>query len=325
MAEAPFTIMAAGCDLPGRPAELSPDEAAARRGVKSGLCWMHILAHDELETTRFLVDELGFRPLDVQLTFDPLSTADVHDRDDVLFVEVPAAVPGSDGEEYVEVGFFLSKGSLVSVSTAPVPVLLQRFEEWKGRTVRKGETAAGILHDVLDAIVDGYFPISDSIQAEIDELEDLIYEGRQMDVRMALRIKQRLLGFRRRIAPIRDGVNALLRRNHDLVPRDLWPYFHDVYDHALRLVEVTDLARDIVSTILDAHLGIVSNRLSEIMRFLAAISTILMSVTLISSVYGMNFRHMPELNQPWGYAAALIFMATVGLVEWLLFKRKKWV
>lgn len=100
------------------------------------------------------------------------------------------------------------------------------------------------------------------------------------------------------------------------------PYFQDVYDHTIRILEQVDLSRDMLATILDTRLNVISNRLNEVMKMLTVAATILMSVTLVSSVYGMNFRFMPELESPWGYPLALLSMVLIALGEIWVFRRK---
>lgn len=325
MEQGAYSLVAARSELPGRPRLVGFEEAIEGRFASKGLTWIKVLCHDPVETTRTLVETFQLRPLEVEMALDPRQTADVHEHDDVLFVEIPAAMADSGGVAYHEVGMFLGRNFLLTVSSVEIPSIDRRFELWAASQVGKAETSAGILHGVLDAIVDGYFPVSDALQEELEDVEEWIFAGKQLDTRQVLRLKKRLLLFRRRIAAIRDALNVLLRRDSGLVPKALWLYYHDVYDHALRLAETTDLARDIVSSILDTQVSITSNRLNEVMRFLAAVSTILMSVTLISGIYGMNFVHMPELDKPWAYPAVLVLMAIVGSAIWYAFRRRGWV
>lgn len=322
---APYTLLAAKANGKTLDVGLAAVECEIAIEKKSEIVWVHVIAHDIEATRKLLVDQFKLREREVDLALDPETIADVHDRPEVLFVEIPVAIRENGSEKYSQIGLFLGSKFLISVSLEDVAAVRKRFEIWSQRVGSVKITAAGILHGLIDAIVDSYFPVSDEIQDEVELLEDELFEGKRLDIRDALRLKQRMLAFRRHVAPMRDAVNAMLRRDNDLVPNELWPYFHDVYDHTLRLVELTDLDRDILSSILDAHLNIVNNRLNEVMRFLAAVSTILMSISVISGVYGMNFVHMPELAKPWAYPAVLALMAVTALVEWLLFKRKGWL
>ncbi len=287
--------------------------------------WIHVIASDATAAQSSLVSKYGLRDLEVSLSLDPNQTADIHDHKDMLFVEVPMVTRIDESEQYSEIGIFLTKGWIISVSIDDDPIIRKRFSQWLLEPLPKKEVAAGILYGLLDAIVDSYFPIADAMQEEMSDIEDRLYDGTTDQIREALEHKRRLLLLRRKIAPVRDVVNSLLRRNHDLIPSELWPYFHDLFEQVARTLDLIDLSRDMLSSMLDAHLTIASNRLNEVMKFLAVISTILMSISVISGIYGMNFKFMPELGQKWGYPFALGLMVVVSTYEFLYFRRKGWI
>ncbi|MDW8364157.1 MAG: magnesium/cobalt transporter CorA, partial [Myxococcales bacterium] len=191
---------------------------------------------------------------------------------------------------------------------------------------RVGRTPAHLLHLLLDAIVDEYFPIADTLEEKADDLEEAIFAGDgSVQVADILRVKRRLLELRQHITPLRDILNALLRRDVELIPDEVVPYLQDVYDHTLRVAELADINRDILAGVLDAHLSVTSHRLNEVMRILTVISTLLMSAALIAGIYGMNFEFMPELRWKAGYPFAGAMMVLVALIELYIFRRKGWI
>jgi magnesium transporter len=319
-------IWGASCNTSNRPKKVFHDEAIQAALSRTGLTWIHIIVSDHAAATHLLEQRFQFHPFQVRDALADGDRADVVDTQSSLFVTLPAVVSGDEEEQYHEVAVFMDQSSVVSVARFDLPVLRRRFEQWVSREIPESETTAGILHGIVDAVVDDYFPVADRLQDELDALEDAVF-NRNGGINMedALGLKRRLLDFRRRVTPLRDVTNSLMRRDSEVLPPSLWPYFHDLYDQTLRLLETIDLDRDILTSIIDAHLTVVSNRLNEVMRFMTAISTMLMSVTLIASIYGMNFRHIPELEQWWGYPAALGTMAVIALVEYFLFKRKGWL
>lgn len=131
--------------------------------------------------------------------------------------------------------------------------------------------------------------------------------------------------MRRHLTPLRDVVNTLLRRDVTLVPQAAKPYFQDIYDHVLRLTELIDLNRDILTTVLDAQLNIASNRLNEVMRVMTVLATLLMTGALVAGIYGMNFEFMPELHWRMGYPFAIGLMVVISLIELALFRWKKYI
>jgi magnesium transporter len=124
---------------------------------------------------------------------------------------------------------------------------------------------------------------------------------------------------------MRDILNALLRRDIRLIPVETKPYFQDVLDHVLRLSEVQDMNRETLAALLDVHLSQVSNNLNLVVKKMTVVATVLMVMTLIAGIYGMNFRFMPELQWRLGYPFALGLMGLSAVVALAVFKRVKWL
>ncbi len=311
---------------PGAPVLL--DEAGALETFSrgEGMVWVDVEAREAKAALHLLTERFGFHPLAVEDALSPYERPALQRYDGVLFLAAHAVHQQDGKEAYQEVGFFLGEHFLVTVHTEPVPLIDHWLERWTAQPERVGKTPAHLLHMLLDAIVDEYFPIGDTLEEKADDLEDAIFTGNSsVQIADILQVKRRLLELRQHITPLRDILNALLRRDVELIPDEVVPYLQDVYDHTLRIAELADLNRDILAGVLDAHLSVVSNRLNEVMRILTVISTILMSAALIAGIYGMNFAHMPELQWKAGYPFAGAMMVLVGVVEWYIFKRKGWV
>jgi magnesium transporter len=179
---------------------------------------------------------------------------------------------------------------------------------------------------LLDAIVDGYFPIVDQISDRIEDLESLIFDHYRREVQEQIfALKKDLLAVRRVLAPERDMMNVLLRPGSPVFGEATVAYFQDVYDHILRIMDAVDTDRDLLSSALDAFLSVTSNRLNQTMKTLTASSIILMTMTLVAGVYGMNFVHMPELDWKLGYAWALGVMVALGAGLIVVFRRIDWI
>ena len=303
------------------------DEAEAVAAVKSGkgLVWLHVQVIEREPAFAFLTQELGFNELHAEDALSDQERPAAHEGDDTLFMVAPAVHASDLGFHYVEIAIFVGKSFIVTVATEESPLIAEWMERWKKSPQLVGRTAPLLLHSLLDAIVDDYFPAADALEDDVDRLEERIYRGRSNIVTEALRVKRSLLQARRQITPIRDVLNALLRRDVALIPAEIKPHFQDVYDHTIRIAETIDITRDILGSIVDAHLSLVSNKLNEVMRFMTVIATILMSLSLIAGIYGMNFRLMPELEWRWGYAFALGLMLLVALIEYAIFKKKGWL
>lgn len=289
------------------------------------LTWALVHVDDPEGTGRFLVDKLGFHPSEVHDALSDLERPALRQREDGVFLVAPVVRQEEEGEAFTEVAFFLGEDYLVTVNPGVAPVLNEWLERWQRHPDEVGPSPAHLVHGLLDAIVDDYFPVVDSLQDTLDELENQIFEGRRFDVREGLALKRRLLELRRRVAPLRDVINGLLRRDIQFVPAEVRVLLQDVYDHTMRLLENLDVNRDILSSILDAHLTVTSNRLNEVMKFLAVVSTILMTNALIAGIYGMNFVVMPELKWLLGYPFAILLMTVLSAAEWIYFRRRGWV
>ncbi|HEV2904217.1 MAG TPA: CorA family divalent cation transporter, partial [Pyrinomonadaceae bacterium] len=137
--------------------------------------------------------------------------------------------------------------------------------------------------------------------------------------------KKKLLYLRRAITPLRDVFNTLLRREQPIFPRETHVYFQDVYDHLIRVADNIDTLRDMLSSTMDAYLSVSGNRMNKVMKRLTSVSTILMSVTLIAGIYGMNFVFMPELRWRYGYVFALLSIVAVGLALYAYLKKVDWL
>lgn len=313
--------------LPDQPAcPLQEPEALEVFSRRQGLLWADICAHDIASTAELLIHRLGFHPLAVEDALSPYERPALQQYDGVLFLSAYTVQSADEEEAYAEIAFFVGEHFLVTVHAQPMPLLEHWLMRWEAHPAKIGKTSAHLLHLLLDAIVDEYFPVGDTLEEKADELEDAIFSGNgRVQVADILRVKRRLLELRQHITPLRDVLNALLRRDVEIIPDEVVPYLQDVYDHALRIAELVDVNRDIIAGVLDAHLSVVSNRLNEVMRILTVISTILMSAALIAGIYGMNFIHMPELQWRAGYPFAGTLMVLVGVVEWYIFRRKGWI
>lgn len=283
-----------------------------------------VFAKDIAKTTDYLREELGFDSLAVEDALSAFERPAMYEYKEHLFLVVPSIAHHDGDEKYAEIAVFMGEHYLVAVAYEEAPVLDFWFKRQELAKSSKSTSIAFTLHSLLDAVVDGYFPVCDDIEEAVDTLEDQVFAGVDSIVPQALRLKRRLLNLRQRVTPIRDVINGLLRRDVDFLPKEVLPFLQDVYDHTLRVAEIVDINRDIIAGVLDAHLAQVSNSLNVSMRILTVMATFLMTASLIAGIYGMNFKFMPELNQTWGYPFAYLLMAILGFAEWVYFKRKGW-
>lgn len=188
--------------------------------------------------------------------------------------------------------------------------------------------AGYLLHQILDRIVDYYSPVLDDFDNRIDELEAKIFEGRSSNNEMLsdiMNIKRSVLRLRRISVKQMEILLRISRGEFDLIAPALLPFYRDIYDHIVRVTDLAESYRDLITGLLDAHLSVVSNRLNEVMKVLTIFSAIMMPLTFIVGVYGMNFDNMPELHSRFGYFIVLGVMAVVASGMLLFFWKRGWL
>lgn len=181
-----------------------------------------------------------------------------------------------------------------------------------------------ILYEIADLIVDEYLALLDDSAEDIARVESLVLERPEPPVlRKIFQLKRRLIDFRRAASGMRDVLNAIIRREAGLVGDDLDPYFRDVYDHLVRVVDLVETHRDLLTGSLDIYLSAVANRTNEVMKVLTIYGTLAIPLVIITGFFGMNL-HLPWTNNPQGvwYASALMVISI--FVVLLYFKRKRW-
>lgn len=200
----------------------------------------------------------------------------------------------------------------------------ERLRGGKGRLRKRG--ADYLAYALVDSIVDNYFPVLEFFGDRLEHLEeDLVNRPSPQVLKELYHVKRALLQIRRAVWPIRDIVGSLSKLETNLITDATDLYLRDLYHHVIELIDILENYREIQSGMLDIYLSSLSNRMNSIMQFLAIITTIFMPLTFIAGVYGMNFKHMPELNSQWGYPLTLIGMGVVvlGMVGW--FRKKRWI
>jgi magnesium transporter len=183
-----------------------------------------------------------------------------------------------------------------------------------------------IFHLVLDELVDDYAPVVDRVATRLDRLEVEVFRDPSPKVLgHMLRLKRMAIGLRKTLVLEREVLARLIRGEFKLVAPGEVAYYRNVFDHLVRYTELIDGAREMVSDLMQTHLAAVSNRLNEIMKVLAMISTVILPMTLISGIYGMNFKHMPELEWLYGYPMSIGLMVVTAIGAFSLFRWKKWL
>ncbi len=280
-------------------------------------------------------DENDLDCLETEFRLHPLAMEDVRHRHQRPKLE---KYPGHDfvvayTAALQEVDIFVGRSWVVSVRERDkrgpawaVDGVLNRFEKTRPDHVGPGF----LLYVLLDELVDGWFTVTEATQDDIEELENRIFgdldDDQDLSVQQAMfDTRRRLLTFRRAIAPLREVVGSLMRREVEWIDAATATNLQDVYDHILRAVDHLDSQRELLDNAVDAHLSISSNQMNRAMERMTAWGAILLGSTLVAGIYGMNFEHMPELRWRLGYPFALGLMLGVTIVGYRAFRRRDWL
>jgi magnesium transporter len=297
------------------------------RADDGNVVWVDVLDPNDADFSR-LAEEFEFHPLsieDCQKTHQRPKVEEYRGYYFIVLYEV--SLVGEKQElELRELNIFLGKNYVVSVHSQPLRAIDTTARLWPIWLDREDSSAGLLAYLLMDAVVDDYNPLLDALSDRLDELEDRIFGvfDPQVIEEIFLR-KKELLFLRRRIAPLRDVFNILLRREQPIFPHEMRVYFQDVFDHLIRVTDLVDTLRDVIGSTMDAYLSVSGNRMNMVMKRLTSMSAILMSVTLIAGIYGMNFDLMPELKWRYGYVVALSSMVGIGLVLYVFFRKIKWL
>jgi magnesium transporter len=311
------------------------DAAEAERALRdrTGTVWIDIDDPGEDDRT-FLADRFGLHGLSLEDIEHRDQRPRVEAYDGYRFVSLrPLSLASDDGEMQVaEVHAIVARDVFVTLRYPP----LFDVEVVRRRLLARPDLAAtgtgGMTYVLFDAVVDEQLDIVDRLEHEVEELEELVFEHRpgmgeqELDVvrRRFHALRVNLAVFRRHVAPLRRAVEAL-HEDRDLVGPELVPYYRDLADHILRGLDFQDNVRDVLTSLVEVRMTQQANDLNEVMKRLSAWAGIILVPTLIAGIYGMNFRHMPELDWTFGYPLALVAMAGSALGLWLTFRRQGWL
>jgi len=200
----------------------------------------------------------------------------------------------------------------------------ERLRQGKGRLRKMG--ADYLAYALLDAVVDHYFVVLESLGERVEALEEeLVGDPSQATLHRIHALKREMIFLRKSVWPLREVVAKLERAESELIKESTEIFFRDVYDHTIQVIDNIETFREMLSGMLETYLSSVSNRMNRVMKVLTIIATIFIPLTFLAGVYGMNFEHMPELKWRYGYFLVWGVMIALGAGMAIAFKRKKWL
>lgn len=308
---------------------LSEEELAAVCPLVSQVTWVNVEGVGEVPLLQRIADCFAIHPLVVEDIVNTDQRPKAEEYDSYLYIVVKMlTLQPAGGTAFEQVSLVLGPDYLLTFQEGldgdPFGPLRERLRSGKGRLRSQG--ADYLAYGLLDTIVDNYFLVLESLGERIESLEEEVMGApTPTTLRDIYRLKRELLFLHRSVWPLREVVNGLIRRESPLIRETTIVYLRDLYDHTIQVVETLETLRDMVSGMLDIYLSSVSNRMNGIMKVLTIIATIFMPLTFIAGLYGMNFKHMPELELTWGYPAVLLLMVVITLGMIVFFRKKRWL
>ena len=306
-------------------AEVSPHEISELIAQKDTFVWLD-LQDPQAEDIQLLRDEFKFHPLSIEDATRHHERPKLEAFENYYLMVFYTLQYGEAARQLSSqsIGLFIGPNYIVSVHQHPITTIDETIKRWQVNVAEFGGDGGALLYALLDAIVDDYFPVIDQLAERVEQIEEQIFERFSEDaLQLVFSLKRDLLGVRRVVAPERDVLNVLIRREVPIFERNTILYLQDVYDHIVRITDSIDTYRDLLSSALDAFLSLQSNQLNQTVKVLTIASIVLMCDALIAGIYGMNFEFMPELHWAYGYPFALGLMLTISIGLPLFFRWRK--
>ena len=304
------------------------DDVSEHLQEESSMVWIDLLGA-ELAELQVVADELGLHTLAVEDATSGRQRPKFNRYQGHDFLSAYAVHLDATSGELVmgEIAAFITPSALVTVrkdENFPIDGLLRRWDDNADLT-KYGIGA--LVHGLLDWVVDGHFDAVQSLDDEIEALEDLLFDDRPRDrdvQRRSFELRKSLVRLRRVVLPMREVVNTLMRRDVGLVHAEMTPYYQDVYDHVLRAAEWTESLRDLVATIVETNLTIQGNRLNIITKKVTSWAAIIAVPTAITGFYGQNLPY-PGFARESGFLTSSILIVLLSGGLYVAFRRKDWL
>ncbi|WP_249123871.1 magnesium transporter CorA family protein [Saccharopolyspora erythraea] len=288
--------------------------------------WLDFCAPGEAELA-LISEELGLHALAVEDAVHEGQRAKLDCYDSHSFLTAYAVSMDGEVLRRHEVAAFVTRQALVTVRKDEAFDIQAVLDRWDAAAEGAKSGVGFLLHGLLDYVVDGHFDTAQTLDDQIEQLEDLVFEDRPDHTRLqrrSLQVRKNLVHLRRVVVPMREVVGNLMRHDMRLVDDATQPYFQDVYDHVLRASEWTESLRDLITTIRETQLNLQGYRLNTIMKKVTSWAAIIAVPTAVTGFYGQNVPY-PGFQQVWGFWASLVSIVVLSVGLYALFRKREWL
>jgi len=324
------------CVLPGEEprTDIPVKEFSNYVGNPNALFWVDFIGEPDASADAIMTGIFRFHPLAVDDALQETHSPKVDDWGGYLYIVLNAlSMNGEDALDIKvnELDIFLGRNYVVTHHDVPIAAL---EKAWKSIVSDNRYTSHGpdhLLYKIIDDIVADYWPLIEKLDAEIDWIEDQVFTNAKPEIMERMfDLKRALVALRRIITPQREVLNRLARDDFEVVDNKDRIFFRDIYDHLVRLHDLTESMRDLLSGTMDAYLSVINNRMNEVMKILAIITTLFMPISFVTGFFGMNFfaPTWDELGRWTGnlaFIAAMLIIAGTPLAMFTWFRRRTWI
>jgi magnesium transporter len=308
--------------------ELTQLEPGMPLKAPGGVTWVHVTGVHDVALLEQLGRDFGLHPLVIEDISNTDQRPKVEEYNGYVYLVFKLLHDGAVGAELQveQVSVVLGPDFVLSFEEAEPTVfdaVRQRLRDQRGMLRSQG--ADYLAYSLLDSVVDGYFAVLEQFGERVEQVQEELIRQPGARAEQALhQLRREMVRLRKSVWPLREVIGTLERGGSSLFRRETWVYLRDVYDHVIHMMDTLETQHEILTYTMDLHLLNATNRLNEIIKVLTVFATLSIPPMLIASIYGMNFKHMPELHWPWGYPFALLLMALLVGAMLVYFIRKKW-
>lgn len=290
--------------------------------------WINIDGIHDVDIIEKIGKHFGLHPLILEDILHTTQRPKFEDYDSHLFIVLRMLMSASEKQlvQSEQVSMVVGRNFVISFQESIGDVfepIRDRLRNSKGRIRKMGSDY--LAYALLDAVVDGYFSVLETIGDTIESMEERLAKDPTEEIlRQIHSLKREMIFLRKSIWPLRELISNLQRSESDLIAQSTDVFLRDVYDHTIQVIDTVESFRDIVSGMLDLYLSSISNKMNAVMKVLTIIATIFIPLTFVAGIYGMNFEYMPELKWRWSYALVWLVMIVIALGMIKYFRKKNW-
>ncbi len=313
--------------------ELPLEQLASAMRDTNALVWVDMLNPAPEEQKKILDDIFNFHPLAVEDTAHSVLLPKINDYRRYLYIVIHSIYLGDEPVHMIssELDIFLGPNFLITIHEKEMSSINALWED-KAHHSQEGISRgpALLFYEILESQADRITRLLDGFEAELERLGDIIFQkkgdiSRESLLDDLLTAQSSALRLNRVLQPQRDLMNRLAQTDYSVIPATARPYFADIYDHLNRMVGLVESMRELSRSTIEIYMALSNNRMNEIIKVLTITSTIFLPLSFLAGVYGMNFKHMPELDWLWSYPAVLVIFVLVAGLMLRFYRRRGWL